>query len=168
MRNVRVELSADREDLYEPLMRGACTIAQVEAAYRLVFQVEPLWDWLLQRGFIELSSDERYDCLEVRLQAALEHVREKREAPVLEAGSSGKSASAVLTVAANLAGKDNYSLRNTLYDLDEDHMRLVVEAMMYAAGYLDGSADPWGNEDPSTERGWGTNSRAREERLEEM
>ncbi|MFE3247036.1 hypothetical protein, partial [Kitasatospora indigofera] len=75
---------------------------------------------------------------------------------------------AVLTVAANLAGKDNYSLRNTLYDLDEDHMRLVVEAMMYAAGYLDGSADPWGNEDPSTERGWGTNSRAREERLEEM
>ncbi|WP_030273677.1 hypothetical protein [Streptomyces sp. NRRL B-24484] len=168
MRNVRVELSAEREDLYEPLMRGACTVAQVEAAYRLVFQVEPLWEWLLERGFVELCSRERYDLLEVKLASALDHVWRNRDLPVLDAGASGTSARAVLTVAANLAGKDHTSLRNTLYDLDEDHMRPVAEAMMYAAGFLDGSADPWGNEDPGAERGWGPNSLAREERLEEM
>ncbi|WP_282204959.1 hypothetical protein [Kitasatospora fiedleri] len=157
MKNARVDLSAAREDLYEPLMRAVCPSSQGEAAFRLVYRVEPLWEWLLSHGFIELKSREHYDLVDIDLRSALARMRE-------DGGSSGSEGSgpeidgssrAVLAVAANLAGSDHGSLRNVLPELDGEHVAFVAEAVMYAAGYLDGSADPWGNEDPRTSTGWG-------------
>jgi hypothetical protein len=165
VKNVRVSLSADREDLYEPLMRGACMITQVEAAYRLVFQVEELWAWLLRHGYVELVSGQDFDHLEVDLAAAAAYDHEigapgfRAERPELS-----ESARAVLVLAASLAGKTAARLRDLLYELDETVMRLVVEAMMYAGGFMDGSADVWGNEEPGDVRGLGPNSRANEDR----
>ncbi|MFE2352041.1 hypothetical protein [Kitasatospora cineracea] len=172
MENARVDLTGPREELYEPLMRAVCPSSQGEAAFRLVYQVEPLWEWLLARGLVTVESRERYDLLDVDLPGALTRLQEEggvagpegRDDPV------ARSAGAVLAVAANLAGSLHCSLRNVLYELTGDHVRLVAEAMMYAAGYLDGSADPWGNEGPASghEEEWGPNSVAREERLAEL
>ncbi|MFJ1757896.1 hypothetical protein [Kitasatospora sp. NPDC088134] len=170
MKNVRVDLSAAREDLYEPLMRAVCPSAQGEAAVRLVHQVEPLWNWLLAEGFVEHVRRERYDILTLGLAEALAHLGERAEnAQSVDGGPElDPSSTAVLIVAASLAGSDRSSLRNVLHQLTGEHLRLVLEAMMYAAGYMDGSADPWGHEGPGVAPGEGPNSTAREERLAEL
>ncbi|WP_371503022.1 hypothetical protein OG871_37695 [Kitasatospora sp. NBC_00374] len=39
------------------------------------------------------------------------------------------------------------SLRNVLYYLEAADLRHVAEAMMYSAGFVDGTVDLWGGED---------------------
>ncbi len=170
--NARVDLTGPREGLYEPLMRAVCPSSQGEAAFRLVYRVEPLWEWLLARGLVTVESRERYDLFDADLPGAPARLWEGGGVPVTEGGDEAvaRSAGAVPAVAANLAGSHHCGLRNVLYELTGEHLRLVAEAVVYAAGYLDGSADPWGNEGPAAghEEGWGPNSVAQEERLAEL
>ncbi|BAJ32902.1 hypothetical protein KSE_71460 [Kitasatospora setae KM-6054] len=165
MRNARVELSADRADLYEPLMRSAWFQSEYEAAIRLVFRVEELWDWLMRWGCVEHVSQERYDILEVRFAKALELYRAGSSTkPGTAASELSDSLASVLLVAASLAGKEQLTMRFAFYLLEEDHARYVAEAVLHSAGFLDATADPWGGEPEGCPRGWGPHSTAREQR----
>ncbi|MGA5824242.1 hypothetical protein ACPC54_41155 [Kitasatospora sp. NPDC094028] len=164
MKNARVELSADRADLYEPLMRSALFQGEYEAAIRLVFRVEALWDWLMRWGCIKHVPMEQYDILEVDFVKALGLDRAVDRGHGTAAAELGESASSVLTVAASLAGKDGKALRYVLYRLDPDDVRHVAEAIMHSAGFLDATADLWGGEPEDGPRGWGPHSTAREKR----
>ncbi|MET9618225.1 hypothetical protein [Kitasatospora indigofera] len=168
MKNARVDLSADRADLYEPLMRSASPSCEGEAAVRLVFRVEALWDWLLRWKCIKHVSTDRYDYLHVEFAAALELARTADGGQQSASAELGRSARAVLTVAANLVGAEESSLRNVLYYLEEADMRHVAEAMMYSGGFVDATADLWGGEGADDHRGDGPNSREQQERWEEI
>lgn len=142
-------LAQDPDELYRLLMRGAGTIPQLEAAHRLVFQVDRLCSWLISSGCI---SQERLDLDDgrslpyaaVRFDAAEKRVRElSRDGRLLAEYGPGKSERAALLVAAALSGQTSVgTLRDVMPDLNQDHARLVAEAMMYAAGWMDGAADP--------------------------
>ncbi|MEV7177763.1 hypothetical protein [Kitasatospora sp. NPDC093679] len=168
VKNARVDLSADRADLYEPLMRSASPSCEGEGAVRLVFQVEALWDWLLRWKCIKHVSTDRYDYLEVDFARALELARTVDGDPQSARAQLGRSARAVLMVAANLVGAEQSSLRNVLYYLEEADMRHVAEAMMFSAGFVDGTVDLWGGEGEDDPRGFGPNSREQQERWEKI
>lgn len=69
----------------------------------------------------------------------------------------------VLWVAASLWGEDVGSLRYAVEDLDACHAQRVAEAVMYAAGYMDGVADPLACEAEGP--GTGPNAVAHEKRV---
>ncbi|MEW1914233.1 hypothetical protein AB0442_38460 [Kitasatospora sp. NPDC085895] len=71
-------------------------------------------------------------------------------------------------MAANQVGAEQSSLRNVLYYLEEADMRHVVEAMMFSAGFVDGTVDLWGREGKDDPRGFGPNSKEQQERWEEI
>jgi hypothetical protein len=57
----------------------------------------------------------------------------------------GRSGRAVLWLAASLGGVSQADpLRYFVEDLTPEHAKLCAEALMYAAGWMDGRADPRG------------------------
>ncbi|MFJ5927728.1 hypothetical protein ACIQF6_34545 [Kitasatospora sp. NPDC092948] len=149
-------------------MRSASPSCEGEAAVRLVFQVEALWDWLLRWKCIKHMPTTRYDYLQVEFAKALELARAVDTDSRSASAELGRSAKAVLTVAANLVGAEDSSLRNVLHYLDEADMRHVAEAMMFSAGFVDGTVDLRGGEGEGDPRGFGPNSREQQERWEEI
>lgn len=141
-------LPGDPDELYELLMRGAGTVWQVEAAVRLSFEALELRRWLIGNGYVRWFDGPGGPYLGVAFDEAVDRVHELSRDGRLFAGSGpGKSERAVLTVAASLSGQtDVGTLRHFMPDLDAEHARLVAEAMMYAAGWMDGAADPFANE----------------------
>ncbi|SEL54039.1 hypothetical protein SAMN05414137_109325 [Streptacidiphilus jiangxiensis] len=159
------DLPEDPDELYRLLMRGASTVWQVEAAERLIFQVGTLRQWLVGNGFIRLEGDRPRPWASTHFDEALAKVLElSRDGRAFEATGPGRSERAVLLVAAGLSGQARIdTLRHFMPDLEEDHARLVAEAMMYAAGLMDGAADPTAHEADGP--GTGPNARAHERRI---
>jgi hypothetical protein len=131
------------------LLRGASTIPQAEAAERLVVKVPQLRDWLISNQFIELHHGKK--------PYARTHFKEAtdRASDILRNGysaleDSGLSMScwSVLEVAANLSGEVVGTLRD-VKDLENEHAKLVGEAVLYAFGFFDATVDVdggWGEE----------------------
>lgn len=155
----------DRERLYELLMIGASTVVPVEAAERLVFQAVSLRDWLIEYKFMRFHGGAIGPYVATHFDEAIERIRDlSKDGRLFSEFGPGKSERAVLYVAASLSGGVNIqTLRYFVSDLNADHARLTAEALMYAAGYMDGIADPVGNEPEG--RGTGPNSLSYDKRI---
>lgn len=147
MEENKAPLPQDGSELYKLIMRGASPFWQVEAAARLVFQVETLRGWLLSNGFIERCEGQSRPYARILFSEALDRVGElNKSGRDFDAYGPGESERAVLLVAVSLVGDSQVgTLRHFMPDLEEDHAQLVAEAMMYAAGFMDATVDPWGN-----------------------
>ncbi|SOB83777.1 hypothetical protein [Streptomyces sp. 1331.2] len=159
---------ADRipEDLTELgrlLMRGASTIRWVEAAERLVLQVDNLRDWLIKNHFLRMYMSESGPYAATDFAGAFNAACEisRGGSSALDASGLHRSSFAVLGAAANLCGRVQNSLRYSVHEIDESDARAVALAVLYAMGYMDATVDVNGNEVD----GWGPNSRAYEDRL---
>lgn len=153
------------DGLYKLLMEGASGVMQVEAAERLVFFVPTLRTWLIDNGFMRLHGEGAECYAATQFDEAIERLRElSLDGRQFGEFGPGKSERAVFYAAAALSGKASVgTLRNFMPDLEAEHARLVAEAMLYAAGYMDGAADPWANEIEGP--GTGPNAAAYESRL---
>lgn len=140
-------LPEDLAELYEWFMRGGGPVIELCAAIDLVFRAEGLRRWLISNGLVEVSIHEGWPMAEVNFRAAVERVKEisKREQDFMALGP-GERSRGILWVAASLTGQVEIgSLRHYVMDLEAPDAKLVAEAMMYAAGCLDGTADPFGD-----------------------
>ncbi|MFJ4678555.1 hypothetical protein [Kitasatospora sp. NPDC088783] len=159
-------LPEDPTELEQLLMRGASTVRQVEAAERLVLRVPQLRAWLIERGFLAVRRQGDFvyasTYFEEAVDAAVEILRGGHQA-LADTGLT-MSGFSVLGVAANLSGQVQNSLRYAAHTIDDDDAKLVAEAVLYALGYMDATVDVHGNEVD----GWGPNSLAYEERLENL
>ncbi|WP_162257850.1 hypothetical protein [Kitasatospora sp. Root107] len=165
MSNEVMPQDGEHERLYELAMRGTSCLIPVEAAVWLVFQVEELRDWLVGNGFVPMVERPDSAYAVVDFARALETLWEPRQAgrESLQDGLS-ESSKGVLIAAANLSGLSTDPLRHSIQALEYDEARLVAQAVMYAAGFMDGSADPFGNEVPNDGTGAGPHAAAHEKR----
>ncbi|MFJ5927731.1 hypothetical protein ACIQF6_34570 [Kitasatospora sp. NPDC092948] len=156
-------LPEDPTELERLLMRGASTIRWVEAAERLVLQVDNLRDWLIKNHFLRMhmSASGPYAATDFAeaFAAACEILRGGSSA--LEASGLSRSSFSVLGVAANLCGRVQNSLRHSVHEIDDHDAQAVALAVLYAMGYMDATVDVNGNEVD----GWRPNSSAYEGRL---
>ncbi|MER8184906.1 hypothetical protein [Kitasatospora sp. NPDC094015] len=131
-------------ELYELLMNSAALKPQMEAARRLIFNSLRVREWMIENGFVDLVEKPDGRCAVILLDRAMEYVD---GCIARHEGIPGltRSEYAVICVAANISGART-SLRYILPDLDRADMEAVAEAMMYAAGFMDGLADAAGNE----------------------
>lgn len=149
MRDVEVSLPGDPHELYKLLMRGASTLWPVEAAERLIFHTESLRQWLVENNFIRACVFDERVAASTHFDEALAAWDRRPNAQSSEYSSDY----AVLRCAASLAGKLRIDLRSTLEYLDERSAKLVAEAVMYAAGFMDGEANPVANDGPHGQSG---------------
>ncbi len=158
-------LPEDPHELYRLLLRGASTVWQLEAAEILVFKVKTLRDWLIRNHFIKKCNDQIRPYASTDFRAALDRADElPRDEDASNASWLGVSERAVLCVASSLSGQVQVgTLRQVMTDLEEEHAQFVAEAMMYAAGFMDATADPDGNEPGPP--GSGPNAIAHERRI---
>jgi hypothetical protein len=135
--------SLDENELYERLMRSASFVWQCEAAVRLVFKTTALRQWLIERRFVVSGVLNGLPIAEIMFAEACAHIRSlSASAGRREAEGPERSEANVLWVAASLWGEDVGSLGYAVEELDAGHAQRVAEAVMYAAGYMDGKADP--------------------------
>ena len=132
------------------LMRGASTIRQAEAAERLVVQVPELRDWLINNQFIELYQGKRKPYARTKFKEAADRACEilRNGYSALEESGLSMSCWSVLEVSANLSGEVKGTLRD-VNELEDEHAKLVGEAVLYAFGFFDATVDVnggWGEE----------------------
>ncbi|GAB7184605.1 hypothetical protein ATKI12_4436 [Kitasatospora sp. Ki12] len=156
-------LPDDLTELERLLMRGASTIRWVEAAERLVLQVDNLRDWLIKNHFLRLYRSESGSYAATDFAEAFDAACEilRGGSSALEASGLRRSSFSVLGVAANLCGRVQNSLRHSVHEIDDHDAQAVALAVLYAIGHMDATVDVNGNEVD----GWGPNSLAYEERL---
>lgn len=135
------QVPRDPEILEALLMRGASPIRQAEAAERLVVRVPDLQNWLINNGFIELRHQQRPYAI-TRFKEALAATGEilRNGYDALEDSGLSLSCWSVLLVAANLSGEVRSTLRE-VKELDDEHAKLVAEAVLYSFGFFDATVD---------------------------
>ena len=154
--------SEDSSDIYTMLMLGAGgSFETVEAAYRLVYQVKSVLAWMIDRNFIHVRHTDTFSYAVVSFPDALSEIDATSQCAEL---GLTKSDVAVIWVAASLAGKDNASLRVCAQYLDEESTKHVVEAIMYASGYMDGEVNL--HSELAAEGSIGPNRQAHDERFD--
>lgn len=129
------ELEERGPDFLERLMRGGGGLFLVEAAIRLLIRHGV---WLEDPNFSKfLVYDDAYNWIGVDLAAA---------AAALEAGElpGDEEDQKILKIAASLGSNKAYriSLRDVMEGIDQENIKHVAEAMMYADGFLESVADP--------------------------
>lgn len=154
------EIPAD--ELITLLLRASLSSEALAAGSRLAAQVDEVRTWLARQGYIKLaSSDGGAHYATIDFTAALAELpgfrRDPRQSPL------SRSAIDVIAFAGSLAGSGSVTLRSSC-NFDETSVKYVAEAIMYAAGFMDGAADPTAN-DPGD---GGLNSRAHDALLEEL
>jgi hypothetical protein len=127
-------MELDRDALVSLLMRGASAVYLHEASVLLLAHHE---HWLRRpdfRRFVELYGDPP-EAAGVQWDAVV---------TALESGRlpAGEEETAVLKIAASLAGHHAVSLYDVVQGLSRDTVKHVAEALMYADGFLESVADP--------------------------
>ncbi|MDI5971922.1 hypothetical protein POF50_021730 [Streptomyces sp. SL13] len=133
----------DEGELYERMMRSAGPIPPCGAAVRLVFLTPALRVWLMNHGLVRADMVDGRHVAVVSFADAFELFKDFYGRSMLqEKEGIGDSEVSVLWIAASLWGVDVGTLRHVMTGLEKDHAGLAAEAMMYAAGFMDNSADP--------------------------
>lgn len=152
------------EELRELFMRGAWGVStSAEAGYRLAFEVESVRHWLLSHGLAHLRSINGIDYVEIDFDACSQRLSSARANPA--SADLDKSGVAVMDFIASFAGRESINIRNSS-NLSRDDARLVAEAVMYASGFMDGTADSTANDGPNG--GDGPNAMAHDRRIDEL
>ncbi|WP_042388413.1 hypothetical protein [Streptacidiphilus melanogenes] len=143
------KLPTDEAELYRAFLRGAVPFRPYSAAVDLVFRVPELRQWMIDGGFAYLREDKERPTAEIDFKAATDRVREAVASGSFESEfPPGDSCRAALWLAASLAGVPHLDpLRFFVEALSADHAKLCAEAVMYAADFMDGTADPSGGLD---------------------
>jgi hypothetical protein len=139
-------VSPDEEELHRRFIRGAVPLPAVTAAVDLVFRARAVREWLVANGCVAEREERGRPVVKVDFKRAVSLVLEMVSAGTFESGfQPGRSGRAVLWLAASLGGVSQADpLRYFVEDLTPADAKVCAEAVMYAAGWMDGVADPRG------------------------
>jgi hypothetical protein len=139
-------VSPDEEELHRRFIRGAVPLPTVTAAVDLVFRAREVREWLMANGCVAEGEERGRALVKVDFKRATDLVLEMVLARTFDSKfQPGHSGRAVLWLAASLGGVSQADpLRFFVEDLSAPDAKLCAEALMYAAGWMDGVADPSG------------------------
>lgn len=157
-------LPDDAEQLYELFMSAAWGVSKsVEAAYKLAFETDAVRQWLVAEELVALRSHAEIDYAEINFSACSQRLIELRKYP--QHSALDKSSIAVVEFVISLAGEGGVNVRLNS-NMNRRDVKRVVEAIMYASGFMDGFADPTANDGPRG--GDGPNAVAHDRRIDKL